>query len=135
MKAVQEAIPREIAIAVVESEGEYLVALRPPGVPLAGYWEFPGGKIESGETAASAAIRECAEETGLAVRCLAELLIHEEHYDHGGVRLHFMSCEPISSARSTDPPWRWVSRRDVLLLRFPSGNLPLLQRIRAESEC
>ena len=53
--------PVEIAIAVVEHEGRFLIGLRPPGAPLAGLWEFAGGKLEPGETPQMAAARECLE--------------------------------------------------------------------------
>ena len=58
---------QQIAVAVVEHDGRFLVGLRPAGKPLAGFSEFPGGKVHSGETPAEAAERECREETGLSV--------------------------------------------------------------------
>ncbi|MBI3839784.1 MAG: NUDIX domain-containing protein, partial [Planctomycetia bacterium] len=60
--------PVEIAVAVVEGDGKFLIGQRETGVPLAGLWEFPGGKVEPGEPAENAAIRECLEETGWLVR-------------------------------------------------------------------
>jgi len=58
----------EVAVAVIERDGQFLIAQRPAGVPLAGYWEFPGGKIEAGESLEAAAARECWEEAGLEIR-------------------------------------------------------------------
>ena len=63
----ESAAPTRIAIAVVEHAGRYLIGRRPDGVPLAGLWEFPGGKVQLSETAEQAAERECLEETGLEV--------------------------------------------------------------------
>jgi 8-oxo-dGTP diphosphatase len=58
----------EVAAAVLEkSDGTFLLAQRPSGKPWAGYWEFPGGKIEAGETAHDALVRELKEELGIAV--------------------------------------------------------------------
>ena len=57
-----------IAIAIVEYDGLFLVGQRPPDVPLAGLWEFPGGKVQAGETPEAAAARECFEETGLTAQ-------------------------------------------------------------------
>jgi mutator protein MutT len=78
-----------IAIAVVERQGSVLIGLRPGETALGGLWEFPGGKVESGETPASAAIRECLEETGLLVRVVAPLETIEHDYAHGRLRLEF----------------------------------------------
>ena len=60
--------PTLVAIAVVEHDGCFLVGVRPEGKPLAGFAEFPGGKVDHGETPEQAAIRECREESGLADR-------------------------------------------------------------------
>ena len=70
-----------IAVAVVEHEGRVLIGQRPPGTALAGYWEFPGGKIGAGERAEEAARRECLEETGLITRTtdLIDVFAGQEH--------------------------------------------------------
>ena len=59
--------PTAIAIAVVQDGERFLIGQRPPEKPLAGYWEFPGGRVEPGEMPGDAAVRECLEETGLHV--------------------------------------------------------------------
>lgn len=82
-----------IAVAVVRHGGDYLVGRRPEGVPLAGYWEFPGGKVEPRETAEAAAVRECREETGLDVQVVGEFPPVDFAYSHGTLRLRFFSCE------------------------------------------
>src|SRR5947209_7478611 len=66
----------QIAIAVVEQDGRFLVGRRPAGVPLAGLSEFPGGKIEPQETAEAAAVRECFEETGIVVEVTGRYPAH-----------------------------------------------------------
>ena len=60
-------MPTPIAIAVVEHEGRFLIGQRPEGVSLAGLWEFPGGKIEAGETPERALVRELSEELAIRV--------------------------------------------------------------------
>ena len=72
-----------IAIAVVEQDGRFLIGQRPPGVPLAGLWEFPGGKVEPGESPEQAAIRECREEAGIEVTIVGEYPDRMERYSHG----------------------------------------------------
>ena len=122
--------PVSIAIAVVEHAGQFLVGQRPPGVPLAGLWEFPGGKVEPGETASAAAERECFEETGLAVESQGCLLEHVHQYEHGRVKLHFFTCRPPHPCPAPRAPFRWVARDVLDQLEFPAGNRPLIERLR-----
>ncbi|MBC7852474.1 MAG: (deoxy)nucleoside triphosphate pyrophosphohydrolase [Pirellulaceae bacterium] len=118
---------KQIAIAVVEHEDRFLIGQRPLGVPLAGLWEFPGGKMETEETAREAAVRECREETGLAVEVVGTWLVQEEEYPHGRVRLHFIACRLAENERDApEPPFRWVLRRQLAGYEFPSGNRELL---------
>ena len=118
-----------IAIAVVEHEGRFLIGKRPVGVPLAGYWEFPGGKIEPGETSEVAAARECLEEAGIAVEALFRYAPHVEQYAHGRVELHFIACRPVSLAQTPTSRFRWVARHELGNYEFPSGNRNLLQTL------
>ncbi len=123
---------KQIAIAVVEHEGCFLIGQRPPGVPLAGLWEFPGGKMEPNETAKEAAVRECREETGLTVEAVGTWLVQEEEYPHGRVRLHFIACR-LASKETGLPhePFLWAARGKLLEYEFPSGNRELLRRLTA----
>ena len=86
---------KTIGIAVVEHQGCYLVGIRPPGASLAGFAEFPGGKCEAGEEPATAAVRECLEETGLRVEVLELLTRRLYEYAYGSVDLHFYLCHPL----------------------------------------
>jgi 8-oxo-dGTP diphosphatase len=86
----------EIAVVVVRRGQEVLVGRRPYGVPWGGYWEFPGGKVRSGESPAEAAIRECKEETGYSVRILRSLVVTEQKAREGLQRLHFFLAELFS---------------------------------------
>jgi 8-oxo-dGTP diphosphatase len=122
-----------IAIAVVEHAGRYLIGQRPSGVPLAGLWEFPGGKIEPGESPEAAAARECQEETGIAVEAVGRYPECLQEYDHGRVQLHFIACRPAArDALSPQPPFCWVTRQELLQREFPAGNAGLLQLLREE---
>jgi 8-oxo-dGTP diphosphatase len=71
------------ASALVDVDGRVLLARRPPGRPLAGLWEFPGGKVEVGETPEAALIRELKEELGIEVqsKCLAPFTFASHAYD------------------------------------------------------
>jgi 8-oxo-dGTP diphosphatase len=80
----------EVAAAVIlQPDGRFLLGRRPAGGIYAGYWEFPGGKIEAGETPHDALIRELAEELGIRVESATPWLVREFIYEHAHVRLHF----------------------------------------------
>jgi len=79
-----------VAVGVLfRSDGAVLLADRPAGKPYAGYWEFPGGKIEHGESVEQALARELAEELGVHVRGADPWTVLEYDYPHAYVRLHF----------------------------------------------
>ena len=121
---------KTIAVAVVESSGRFLVGERPEGVALAGYAEFPGGKVELGEQPRQAAIRECHEETGLEIR-VTQLMCETVHdYDHGRVCIFFFLCK-LAADGVPAHPFRWVDGKDLAGLKFPPANAELLQLLLA----
>ena len=80
----------EVAAAVLQRrDGSFLLGRRPPGSIYAGYWEFPGGKVEDGETPLLALVRELHEELGIVVDRAHPWLTREFVYEHAHVRLHF----------------------------------------------
>lgn len=80
----------EVAAAVIhDTAGRFLLAQRPPGKAYAGYWEFPGGKVEPGESAADAMRRELHEELGITVDTACPWLTRDFDYEHADVRLRF----------------------------------------------
>ncbi|MEA4863425.1 MAG: (deoxy)nucleoside triphosphate pyrophosphohydrolase [Victivallaceae bacterium] len=105
----------EVAAAVIERGEDVLVCSRPAGGFMAGCWEFPGGKLEPGETPAEAARRELAEELLLAgVNVLDTLAVQLFSYPEKRVRIHFLRCrisggaEPVPCEKQE---FRWVCRR------------------------
>jgi 8-oxo-dGTP diphosphatase len=122
-------MPQPIAIAVVERAGRYLIGQRGADVPLPGLWEFPGGKVEAGESPAAAAVRECREETGLevAVVSLYERLVYR--YPHGEVELHFFACRPIDDVQTPAERFRWVRAEELPSYEFPPANAELVKRL------
>lgn len=82
-------ITRVAAAVVLRGDGKVLLAQRPAGKPYAGYWEFPGGKLEPGETPAHALSRELREELGIGVVRAAPWLVQEFVYPHAHVELNF----------------------------------------------
>ena len=77
------------AAVILKPDGSFLLGRRPEGKPYAGYWEFPGGKIEPGETAAQALVRELHEELGIEADRYTPWITREYIYPHAHVRLHF----------------------------------------------
>ena len=80
----------EVAVGVlIDADGRFLLAQRPPGKPYAGYWEFPGGKLEKGETVEAALARELHEELGIEIDGSEAWRVLEHDYPHAYVRLYF----------------------------------------------
>lgn len=80
----------EVAVGIlIRGDGALLLSTRPEGKPYAGYWEFPGGKIEAGETVAQALRRELIEELGVTIADAEVWKITEHDYPHALVRLHW----------------------------------------------
>ena len=119
----------EIAIALVEREGRYLIGLRPPGVPLAGLWEFPGGKVQPGEAPRAAARRECREEAGIDIHVTAEQATVVHRYEHAVVRLHFFAATPRGLIRAVAPRFRWVAAADLDGYTMPEANRAILAQL------
>jgi 8-oxo-dGTP diphosphatase len=126
--SAQDAVPRrlEIAVAVIERDGQFLIAQRPPGVPLAEFWEFPGGKIEAGESPEAAAARECWEEAGLEIRITGSYAVATHDYEHAALRLHFLSATLVGDAAPLPSRFRWVSASELDRYRFPPANCELI---------
>ena len=116
---------KKIAIAVVEDNGRFLVGSRCSDDPLKGLNEFPGGKVEPGETVVAAAIRECNEEAGIEVRAAGFYPTTTHHYDHVSVELNFVACTPIESAELQNG-FRWIARELLAEYDFPAGNAQIL---------
>lgn len=80
----------DVAVGVlINPDGAFLLTSRPPGKVYAGYWEFPGGKLEAGETVEQALRRELQEEIGVTIGAAPIWKVSLVDYPHGLVRLHF----------------------------------------------
>jgi 8-oxo-dGTP diphosphatase len=119
----------EVAAAVIEQpDGTFLLAQRPPGKVYAGYWEFPGGKVEPGEAAEQALARELHEELGIHVERAYPWITREYAYPHGHVRLHFFRVR----AWQGDPHPRedqaiaWQAPQGAMVAPMLPANAPIL---------
>ncbi len=82
--------PVDVAVGVlIDAEGRFLLTSRPEGKVYAGYWEFPGGKVEPGETIEAALRRELHEELGITIGPATPWQVEMMDYPHARVRLHF----------------------------------------------
>jgi 8-oxo-dGTP diphosphatase len=83
-------VPVDVAVGVlIDAQGRFLLTSRPEDKVYAGYWEFPGGKLEAGETVAQALERELHEELGIRIGAAHPWMIELMDYAHARVRLHF----------------------------------------------
>lgn len=123
-----------VGIAVVEHRGRYLVGMRGADLVLAGKAEFPGGKAGLEEDPQVAAVRECCEETGLAVS--ATRLLHQVRhtYDHGTVELFFWLCQPLPNAEVAEElqGFRWLTPAEMRPLDWPAANRAVLEALSVE---
>ena len=83
-------LPVDVAVGVlIDGQGRFLLTTRPPGKVYAGYWEFPGGKVEHGESIEQALRRELHEELGITIAAAQPWQVELVDYPHARVRLHF----------------------------------------------
>ena len=126
--------PTKIAIAVVKNGDRFLVGQRSQDQVLAGLWEFPGGKIEAGESDLEAAVRECFEETGVTVTVVGRYMTVEHAYEHGDLQLSFIACELKSTECALHQPFCWVDREQLAELAFPEANAVMVEQLRSQRE-
>lgn len=123
----------EVAAAVItRPDGSFLLGQRAPGTFYPGYWEFPGGKVEPGETPRDALARELREELGIEVTCAWPWLTREHCYEHAHVRLHFFEV-PAWSGTVNDHIHAALSwqRADTLTVGpMLPANGPILKALR-----
>jgi 8-oxo-dGTP diphosphatase len=127
----QEEQPIPVGIGIIRRQDRFLVRRRPHGSVYAGYWEFPGGKCEPGESPAEATARECLEETGLTVVMGSLRRITTYRYPHGPVELHFYDCTTDSAGAEphAGSGFVWVTARQLSSLRFPEANEAILEEL------
>jgi 8-oxo-dGTP diphosphatase len=122
-----------VAIAVIEHGGCYLVGTRGRDQSLAGRAEFPGGRCQPGEESSACAVRECREETGLAVTAIRKLCDCRHTYTHGALDLEFWLCRPERDENRDHPSggFRWVPSEALKSLDFPEANRAVLEILTA----
>ncbi|UCG15668.1 MAG: A/G-specific adenine glycosylase [Phycisphaerales bacterium] len=120
-----------IVAAAIRKNGRYLIARRPPRGMLGGLWEFPGGKIEDGETHEQALVREVREELGINVAVEEHIASIDHAYSHFSITLSLYRCRLVSGrvCRRYHTEVKWVPRSRFDRYAFPAANYKCLDRI------
>jgi 8-oxo-dGTP diphosphatase len=122
------------AVALIDPDGRVLLAQRPEGKSMAGLWEFPGGKVESGETPEAALIRELHEELGIETwkSCLAPLAFASHSYEDFHLLMPLFACrkwEGVVQPRENQT-LKWLYAKDISSYPMPAADLPLIPILR-----
>lgn len=122
------------AVALIDPDGRVLLAQRPEGKSLAGLWEFPGGKIEPGETPERALVRELQEELGIDTweSCLAPLTFASHSYEDFHLLMPLFACRKWNGTPQSreDQALKWVHARDLRNYPMPAADIPLIPILR-----
>jgi 8-oxo-dGTP diphosphatase len=122
------------AVALIDPDGRVLLAQRPEGKSLAGLWEFPGGKVEAGETPEAALIRELKEELDIDTwsSCLAPLTFASHSYDDFHLLMPLYACRKWQgTVRSLEgQALAWVKPNQLRDYPMPPADLPLIPILR-----
>lgn len=122
------------AAVLIDERGLVLVQQRPPGRSMEGLWEFPGGKVEAGETPEAALVRELREELGLEVRAadLAPLAFASEPLDPRHLLLLLFACRswPSEPRPLENQVFAWVELAQLEQLPMPPADRPLVTLLR-----
>lgn len=122
------------AVALIDCDGRVLLAQRPEGKSMAGLWEFPGGKVEAGESPEAALVRELHEELGIETwdSCLAPLTFASHSYDDFHLLMPLFACRkwhgiPQSRERQA---LKWVRSHELRDYPMPPADIPLIPILR-----
>ena len=118
------------ACALVDTDGRVLITERPAGKPMAGLWEFPGGKVEPGETPEATLVRELKEELGVDTQsaCLAPLTFASHAYEGFHLLMPLYVCRRWQGTPHgrEGQAVKWVRPKDLRDYKMPPADLPLI---------
>jgi len=122
------------AVALIDIDGRILLAQRPEGKSMAGLWEFPGGKVEPGETPEAALIRELQEELGIDTwaSCLAPLTFASHSYNDFHLLMPLFACRKWDGTPQgkENQTLKWVQANDLKNYPMPAADIPLIPILR-----
>ena len=125
----------QVAAAIIQQDGHYLIAKRKAGTHLGGFWEFPGGKREEGESLEACLRRELQEELGIEITVTEPFRVIRHEYPDKTVELHFFRC---SVAGGEPQPLgcdeiRWVAPEELASVTFPPADQSVIEALAQES--
>ena len=122
------------AVALIDPDGRVLLAQRPEGKSMAGLWEFPGGKVEAGETPEGALVRELHEELGIETwsSCLAPLTFASHTYDDFHLLMPLFACRKWDGIVQGKEGQKlaWVQAKDLKKYPMPPADIPIISILR-----
>ena len=118
-----------VTAAIIHNEGKYFIARRGPSEKLSGYWEFPGGKVEDGESLSDCLRRELKEELGISAKIGDVLTTSDYVYEHGHIRLVAMAAEIVSGKLdlTVHDQSGWLSPFEILKLNLAPADVPVAE--------
>lgn len=121
----------EVTAAVICRDGKFLICQRPQGKSCELLWEFPGGKIEPGETAEQCIVRECQEELGVTLRVFRKLTEVSHDYPGRTVNLHFFICEIATGelTRHEHSAFKWITAEETSDYTFCPADAKMLAEV------
>lgn len=134
MNDVRRPVTEVAAGILVDAQQRFLMGQRPAGKPYEGYWEFPGGKVEAGETYFQALQRELQEELGITIQDGIELMTIEHDYPHAFVRIHVSiirkwNGEP-AGLENQSLVWQDLNSDQLTVEPLLPAALPMIQQLK-----
>jgi A/G-specific adenine glycosylase len=132
LKTKRKPLPHfDVTAAVIRKNGRLLIAQRPLGGRLGGLWEFPGGKVEPGETLKQCLRREIKEELGMRIKVGQPIISIDHAYTHFKITLHAFECELVSGKPQAMQveDFKWVGMSELKKYAFAKTDLRIIEAL------
>ncbi|OGI09222.1 MAG: hypothetical protein A2X41_01445 [Candidatus Margulisbacteria bacterium GWE2_39_32] len=121
----------EVTAAIIYANGKYLIAQRPLDKSMGGLWEFPGGKVDEGESLESCLIREIQEELELVISINKHFLSVNHYEENVSLNLHSYLCSIIDGEIRLNEhiDYKWITKNEFSLFDFPQADRPIIKKL------